>query len=182
MATATHLLTYEDLRDTPEDLNRYEIVNGSLVASPAPPPVHALISIALVRLLGGWVWPRNLGTMLTAPVDVRLAPHQIFEPDLLFIRRERLGIIGEALIEGAPDLVVEILSPSSRGRDLGEKAEIYAEGGVPEYWIVDPDARGITLFALRAGRYEPLPEVDGAIASAVLPGLVVVPAAIFAEL
>jgi Uma2 family endonuclease len=182
MSTITHRLTYEDLLDTPEDRNRYEIVDGRMVVTPAPIPLHEQLTIRLTLHVGPFVVSQHLGQVFTAPVDVRLSPHDIVEPDFLFIRQHRLGIVGPTLIDGAPDLVVEILSPSTRERDLNQKAALYAAAGVPEYWIVDPEARTVTVLVLRHGHCEPVPIVDGHIASVVLPGLTIDPAAIFAGL
>lgn len=119
--------------------------------------------------------------MFFAPVDVRLGDQTLI-PDLLFIRRDRLYIVGSKAIEGAPDLVIEILSPSTKCRDLGRKADIYAQFGVPEYGIVDPVAQTLTIFARRGDRYEEVPPSGGTARSNVLPGLALDVAALFAGL
>lgn len=121
MSAAPRPLTYEDLLETPDDGNRYEILGGELIVSPAPTPMHQRVLARLFRLIDRFVQDKNAGELFFAPLDVRFDPHDIVEPDLLFIRRERLDIIDEKLIEGAPDLVVEVLSPSSRGRDRVRK-------------------------------------------------------------
>lgn len=126
------------------------------------------------------VLPGRLGRVYYAPVDVLLPGGDVVVPDILFIRRDRLHIVGPKAIEGPPDLVVEILSPSTRNRDLGTKMEIYARFGVGEYWLLDPLARGITVFVLRGDRYEPLPQEGGIARSVVLPGLAIDIAALFA--
>ena len=105
---------------------------------------------------------------------------EVVIPDLLFISRKRLHLVGPTAIEGPPDLVVEILSPATRSRDLGAKMALYARFGVREYWVVDPVARSISVFVLRDGRYEPLPQEGGIARSIVLPGLAIDVAALFA--
>ncbi len=116
-------------------------------------------------------------------MDVRLSPHNVVEPDLLFIRQDRLGIYGSTgPVEGPPDLVVEIISPSSRIVDRTRKAALYADAGVPEYWVVDPEERQFQLLVLADGRYEALDADDGRFHSNAIPGLIVDPAALFAGL
>ncbi len=182
MSTVTRTWTYADLADWPEsdDGNRYEIIDGELIVTPAPIPPHELLTIELVFRFGEVVRPGRLGRLFTAPVDVLLPGGDALEPDLVFIRADRLDIVGPAAIEGPPDIVVEILSPSTRARDLGRKMELYAALGVPEYWIVDPDARTATLFALRGETYEPIPQQEGRVRSTVLPDLEFDVAALFA--
>ncbi len=96
----------------------------------------------------------RLGHVFTAPIGVRLPDHPVpVQPDILFIRAGREGIIGGQYVEGAPDLVVEILSPSNWSYDREEKFRLYEEAGVPEYWIVDPRMKSVEVFVLEAGEY-----------------------------
>lgn len=182
MSVAIRPLTYEDLIQIPEDGKRYEIIGGELVVSAAPMKKHQKLSKRLADIL----YEREkagVGEMYYAPVDVRLATNGIVQPDLLFIKQARLGIYhASGLVEGVPDLVVEILSPSTRGVDLVRKAALYAREGVPEYWVADPDAAALTVYTLRDGQYEPVPAEPGTARSGVLPGLVVDLAALFADL
>jgi Uma2 family endonuclease len=116
-------------------------------------------------------------------VDVRLSLHNFVEPDLLFIRQDRLGTYGSTgLVEGPPDLVVEIISPLSRIEDRTRKAALYADSGVPEYWVVDLEERQFQPLVLADGRYEALDTDDGRFQSTAIPGLIVDPAALFAGL
>lgn len=179
--TATKRWTYADLDRLPESENgeRYEIIDGELIVTPSAVPLHQLADYRLTRRLGDHVEGGRLGQIFFAPVDVRLGDQTLI-PDLLFISRARLDIVGPKAIEGAPDLVVEILSPSTRDRDLGVKKAVYARHGVREYWIVDPEARSVTVFALRGDRYEPLPQEGGVARSEVLAGLAIDVAALFA--
>ena len=176
MSLLTRPLTYADVQAMPPDGNRYEIIDEELVVSAAPNKKHQRWSYLLTRMVGNVVDDGQLGEVYTAPVDVRLFPGRdtpIVQPDLIFIRSDRLHIFGSDLVEGAPDLVVEILSPSTRTLDLTRKAQLYAEAGVPEYWVADPDEPSLRIYALRDRRYEEIPAKDERVASAVVPGLVV---------
>jgi Uma2 family endonuclease len=180
MSLLARPLTYDDLRQMPDDRNRYEIIGGELIVSPSPNRAHQIVAYRLTQLIGDYVDARHLGQVFFAPVDVRLSPHNIVEPDLLFIRQERLGIYGPTgPVEGAPDLVVEIISRSSRVMDRIRKAALYADSGVPEYWIVDPEKRELQILTLEQGQYEPVEARDGRCHSAVIPGLAVDPASLF---
>ena len=97
---------------------------------------------------------RGEGKVLFSPLTVRFDDINVHQPDVLFIRKERTPIIGEKFISGAPDLIIEVLSPSTRRRDLGRKAEIYARFGVPQYWIADPKAASMRILTLSGERYE----------------------------
>lgn len=183
MSLLARPLTYDDLCQMPDDRNRYELIGGELVVSPSPNRIHQKISLRLTLLIAQYVDARQLGEVYVAPVDVRLSPHNVVEPDLLFIRQDRLGIYGPTgPVEGAPDLVVEIISPSSRIMDRTRKAALYADSGVPEYWVVDPERREVQLLVLDRGQYEPVEAEDGRFHSTAIPGLVVDPATLFAGL
>jgi len=183
MSTAVRLLTYDDLLQTPEDGKRYEIIAGELYVSASPGWAHQEVSGELYDTIKRHVRRHQLGKVYYAPVDVRLSPHDIVEPDLLFIRQDRLHIYKDrGAVQGAPELVVEIISPSSRRIDPGAKKQLYARSGIPEYWLVDPATRQFQLFILLDGRYEEVPAIDGRLSSAILPGLVIDLAALFAVL
>jgi len=115
-----------------------------------------------------------------APTVVKPTPDAWVVPDLCFVARERLSIVGPSAIDGAPDLIVEILSPSIRGRDLAQKRALYERIGVREYWLLDPRERTVAAYVLRGGCYEALPLIDGKIRSEVVPRLAIDVAALFA--
>jgi Uma2 family endonuclease len=144
----------DDIWDTPEDGNRYEVIDGELFVTPPPIVPHQRAS----GTLHGYIWPyvhqRGLGELFSAPVGVVLDDENGLQPDLVYVSRERAGIIAERGIEGAPDLVVEVLSPSTRGRDRGIKMRRYAAAGVPHYWIVDPRSRSVEPYRLGEQGYE----------------------------
>jgi Uma2 family endonuclease len=182
MAIVTRL-TYDDLESIPEEHpgDRHEIVNGELVVTPSPAPMHQIVSRALFRLLDRHVTAGDLGEVLFAPVDIRLTPDNVLIPDIIYIAGDRLHVIGSKTVDAPPDLVVEILSPGTRRRDLDTKRALYARFGVQEYWIVDPDAKTVTFLVLAGDRYESVPPGDyGAIESRVLPGLTLALTDVFA--
>lgn len=182
MSLLARPLTYEDLKAMPADGNRYEIVDGELIVSAAPNRKHQRWSYILTRWVGEVVDEGGLGEVYAAPVDVQLLadrPQLIVQPDLIFIRRERLHIFGSDLVVGAPDLVIEILSPSTRTLDLTRKAQLYAEAGVVEYGVADPDEPSFHLYALGDGEYREIAAEAGRVRSAVVAGLVIELGALF---
>lgn len=182
MSAIAHPLTYDDLLTTPDDGNRYEIINGVLIVSPSPLRNHQRIVYLLTQLVGDFVDGHGLGEVYSGPVDVRLGTYTVLVPDLLFIRTERLHIFGERLVDGPPDLVIEVASPSTRERDNVEKLAAFAEAGVPEYWLPDPETRTFRMVVLRKGAYQDVEPVDGRYHSSVIAGLIVDPIALFAGL
>lgn len=137
----------------PEDGKRYEILTGDLYVTPAPTPRHQSISKEIEFYLMSCLEKKGMGKVFHAPIDVALADDTIVQPDILFIRTAKLYIIGERYIEGPPDLIIEILSPSTRRRDIRTKSALYAQFNVPHYWIVDPDLDCVELFQLQEQRY-----------------------------
>lgn len=181
-ASRTKTWTYADLEAMPEseDGKRYEIIDGVLIVTPLAVPFHQLVQIRLSRAFDRATLAEDAGIVLNAPVDIVFAPRQVAIPDIVFISRDRVGIIGSMAIEQPPDIVVEILSPSTKRRDLGAKRRLYARYGVREYWIADTAARALTVLVLPGDGYEPLPQERGIARSEVLPGLAVGVAALFA--
>lgn len=166
--------TYDDYAHLPDNGFRYEVIDGALVMSPAPLMGHQLISAALMSALRAHVRRHRLGIVVAAPVDVQVGDRATpVQPDIVFVARDRLHIVGRERIEGAPDLVVEILSRSTAARDRGLKFDLYAASGVREYWLVDPDERTLEVYVLRGRAYAPLGSYrQGEVAaSELLPGL-----------
>ena len=145
--------TYEDYRSTPED-KRYELQDGELVMTAAPRRAHQRAGIEITLVLGDHVKDNDLGEVYTAPFDVVLSDTDVVQPDLLFVSKERLYIINDDNVRGAPDLVIEILSPSTANIDRNFKRALYARHGVKEYWLVDTDAKNITVMFLGEQGYE----------------------------
>ncbi|MCL4515315.1 MAG: Uma2 family endonuclease [Firmicutes bacterium] len=146
--TSVVRLTYEDYCRMPAGL-RYELVEGDLRMTPSPDVFHQKISKRLQRVLLEWIEDRGLGEVYDAPLDVVLSNHNVVQPDLLYVAKERLGIIKESNIQGPPDLVVEILSDSSVEWDRVTKRQVYAKYGVRELWLVDPKGRTIEVATLQ---------------------------------
>ena len=175
--------TYEDWLKLPDDGYRDEVIDGVLYTSPPPLIRHQRSSIRIVDTFLAFLKLHPLGEVLYAPVGVRLPNQPIpLQPGLVFVRVERLTIVGENYIEGVPDLIVEILSPSNWLYDRREKMRVYQEAGVPEYWIVDPRAQTIEVYVLEQGVYQLAGQYGrGAVAaSRLLPGFEVPVEAIFA--
>lgn len=129
-----------------------ELSDGKVVIHTMPTPAHQNVSGNLYAVLREYGRAGERGRAYTAPMPVRLWPGKFREPDVVYYRAEHLDRITEQF-GGPPDLVVEVLSPSSRGLDTGTKAEEYALAGIPEYWLLDPEAQAVTVYVLADGRY-----------------------------
>lgn len=141
--------TYEDYLRLPDDGRRYEVIRGVLYVSPSPTYDHQYVITQLFRKLGRFVEESQLGIVLTAPFDILLGTIATpVEPDFLFLRAGREPRAGDSNYRGVPDLIVEVLSPSNRRYDRRIKFEVYEEVGVPEYWLVDPMERSVTIYVL----------------------------------
>lgn len=135
------IFTYEDLKTLPENGKQYQIVEGDLIVSPSPKTLHQFIIVNLTRILSSFVKKHGLGKIICAPMDVVLSPENVFQPDVLFISNENKNIITETNIQGAPDLVVEVLSEGTKEMDLTIKKKIYARFSVKRYWLIDPETK-----------------------------------------
>jgi Uma2 family endonuclease len=122
-------------------------------------------------LIGVFVEQHRLGQLLASPVDVRLSRYDVVEPDLVFIPAERRLLLSGNFIDGLPAIVIEVLSPSTKGIDLVRKRALYATAGIPEYWIVDPEAKSLIIHRLVDGMYEEVPSEGANPNSVVLTGL-----------
>jgi len=134
-------LTVEDYRSLPEAGPRYQLIEGDLYMAPAPNRFHQEISRNLLVKLFLYLRETGAGKIFDSPFDVYLDETNVFQPDLIVVLNDRLGIFTEAGAEGAPNLVIEILSPKTRRLDLEQKRKAYPRFGVQELWIIDPDAR-----------------------------------------
>jgi Uma2 family endonuclease len=141
--------THADLLAMPDDGKRREIIDGELYVTPSPVNYHQKILFNLTLAFGKFLENHPLGELRFAPLDVILSEHDVLEPDLLFVLNEHQDFLRD-WVRGAPDLVVEILSPSTEARDRGIKLKAYARYGVGEYWIVDPNAQVIEVYRLTA--------------------------------
>ena len=146
-------LTYEDYRKTPED-ERYELIDGELIMAASPNRAHQTTQRELGWQMVSAVKTKELGEVFFAPFDVVLSEHTTLQPDLIFVSKENADIITDANIQGAPDLVVEIISPSSVGTDWVTKRDLYARHGVKEYLLIHPIDRTVWVMRLKDGYLE----------------------------
>ena len=176
-------LTYDDFVHFPDDGNRHELIDGEHYVTPSPSRRHQ----AIVRELLGQIWSylkqHPVGEVFGAPFDVVFSDFDVVAPDLLFVSRERAGVLTEKNVQGAPDLVVEVGSPATRRRDEKAKLQLYERFGVREYWVVDPDLDLIKVYRTVEGRYERAAELTlaagEALSTPLMPGLTITLADIF---
>jgi Uma2 family endonuclease len=148
------LLTYDDyVRLTPPDSGNYELHNGQIIYIATPIPPHQRLSMRLSNRLFNHIEPNKLGEVFTAPMDTVFTSIDTFQPDILFLSNERLHLIGDKKIEGAPDLVVEILSPSNTPKEMRYKKMIYEMTNVKEYWVVNLDKQILTQYENIEGEF-----------------------------
>jgi Uma2 family endonuclease len=178
MATTSYSdarLTYDDLARMPDDGMRHEIIDGVHYVTPSPARRHQVLFRRLFLAIGGYleIHP-NVGEVYGAPFDTVFTKWDVVEPDLLFVAADQLNILTEPNVQGAPALVVEILSPRTKRRDLGVKLQLYDRGGVREYWIVDPEENSVTIHRRAADgnfpKVQSLPDDGLVIATPLLPG------------
>jgi Uma2 family endonuclease len=152
-AATNRQFTVEELFDLPDDGKRYEIYDGDIYMVPPPNLGHQHVSKELQFALTRHIKQHDLGQLYDAPVALILGPVDYTEPDLIYVSRARQAVLTDRGIDGCPDLVVEILSPGTRTRDLDVKKRLYERVGIPHYWIVDPRDRFVMLHVLEGARY-----------------------------
>jgi Uma2 family endonuclease len=167
---------YWKLPDEP----RCELLYGSLVVTPSPVVRHQLVLGRLHLLLAAHAAAHG-GLAIVAPMDVRLADHSIVQPDLIYVSAARRAVVRERIF-GAPDLLVEVLSPSTARRDLGPKLKLYADSGVAEYWLADPERETFEFLENRDGAFVVRLPDAGTYASRTIAGLTVGVEAFWSEL
>ncbi len=158
------------------DDKRYEIIEGELFdMAPAPSLKHQAFSRNLQRLMMDFVYGKKLGHVFNAPADLRLDEFNVVQPDLIFINNSNSGILNEQNINGVPDLLVEILSPSTFHHDQERKKKLYEKFGVKEFWLIDPANEVIEVFTLQEGKYHlhSFAAEEGAVTSTVLEGFTI---------
>lgn len=175
-------ITYQDYLQLPEE-QRYEVLEGDLRMVPAPGVFHQSVLAALYRAMSAFVEQQGLGRVYFAPVDVILDDDSVVQPDLLVVLAEHMAIVKPEGVRGAPDLVVEVLSPGTAHRDRGIKRRLYGRYGVKEYWLVDPQERTVEVTSQQNGSLETVSLVPpgSEVRSPLLPGLSLVVDDLFAE-
>jgi Uma2 family endonuclease len=177
-------LTYRDYLRFPEDGRRHELINGAHVVSPTPVTPHQRLAGELFVELHRYFEGHPIGEVFVSPIDVVLSDVDVLIPDLLVVLNDQTEIVTDKNVRGAPALVVEILSPGTKRRDLGIKRRIYDRYGVREYWVVDPEGASVTVHRPSAdGILEPAAEFtsrgEATLTSPLLPGLAVSLATLF---
>ena len=146
MPTATRRLTAAEFLQIPDDGKMHELIDGVHYVTPSPKLSHQELVGRLHLAIGNFLSTRrHLGRLFLARLDVVMSDHDVVEPDLLFVSGDQLDILTEANVQGAPALVIEVLSPSTRRRDEGIKRKLFDEKGVREYWLVDPKGRRVSV-------------------------------------
>lgn len=169
--TISHPKTYEDFLKTPDDGQRYELIDGEIFVSPSPILLHQMAVAELFALLRAFVTERGLGKVILSPMDVRLDEDIVVQPDLCFVGKDSTAQTPlQGWITGSPDLMIEVLSPSNPGYDLVRKRELYARYGIAEYWIIDPIRHSFTALTLSGGRYVEIRPAKGVLKSKALVG------------
>jgi Uma2 family endonuclease len=158
-ATPSVKFTYEDFLNFPDDGNRHEIIDGDHYVTPSPNTKHQRVSLCLTAVLWTYLQQHPIGEVFAAPFDVVFSDLDVVEPDLLYISRERIGILTEKHVRGAPDLVVEILSPGTRKTDEVTKRKLYGRFDVREYWVVDPELDAIKVYRPVEGTFSRVAEL-----------------------
>ncbi len=177
------LRTVENYKILPETGPRYQLIEGDLYRTPSPNRYHQDISRNLVFILLKYLEEHPIGDLYHAPLDVYLDDYNVFQPDILVVLNDRLAILTDANAEGAPNFVVEILSPRTAKLDRVNKLRVYARTGVQELWIIDPEPKQIEVYLL--GQDPAAPKArhgeDAKFSSALFPGLTFDAATIFAR-
>lgn len=170
--TPNRLYTYEDYLKL-NDGNQYELIGGELILVPSPQAAHQKAGRKLVQIIGLFIDKNNLGELFYAPFDVILSDKDKPQPDIMFISKERLNIITQKGVHGAPDLIIEILSPSTGSLDKVRKSKLYYTHGVKEYWIVDPNDKSVQMFTRGKNNWNLYESYDTnqTLLSPLLPGL-----------
>ncbi|MGH7595009.1 MAG: Uma2 family endonuclease [bacterium] len=150
------IFNYEDYRQTPDDGKRYELIDGELYASGVPPSAHQLVVGNLLMVLTNYLKRYDIGKVLMGPLEVFFSETNLAQPDVIFISNDNLKIIKPTKIKGAPDLVIEVLSPGTEKRDRTIKAKMYAKFGVQEYWLVKEKTATVEILCLQKGKLVPV--------------------------
>ncbi len=169
-APARARMSAEDYIASPQSAHKSDLIEGVFVmASPASFD-HASVQQFLITTLSNFVSARKVGVVLGENAAYRLNEDNVYQPDVSFLSNNRLQLAGEVYVQGAPDLAVEVISPSSRQYDSFEKRINYARAGVQEYWLVDPIARSVAIYTLEGDQFVRVSQPDDHLRSRVLPG------------
>ena len=174
-------VSYDDLAQMPEDGRRYELYDGEVFVVPSPVLRHQVVALRLWRILDDYA-NHTGGLAVASPMDVVFSNYDVVQPDVVFLTADSMRTVSLMdRVRQAPDLAVEVLSPSTASNDRGRKMRMFQRYGVPEYWIVDPIEETIEIYRLAEFEYEPVGTFSGGVTmrSAALPDLTLVPASVF---
>lgn len=179
-------LTYDDFVHFPDDGKRHELIDGEHYVTASPNTRHQRVLARLHLEIGGWLKTHPVGQAFFAPYDVVLTNIDVVEPDLLYFTNQRAAdVITRLHARGAPNLVVEVASPSTRGRDETIKRRLYEREGVDEYWVVDPETDVVRVYRrdgeVFARAQELAAERSDVLITPLLPGLEIALTALFAD-
>jgi Uma2 family endonuclease len=182
-AISASMLTKDDYRQLPDSGPRFQLIEGELYMSPAPNRFHQDISRNIEFMLLKYLEQQPIGELYHAPFDVYLSDYDVFQPDVVFVKKEHFDVLTHAGVEGTPDFVAEILSPSNAHLDRKSKLRVYARTGVSELWLANPESRQVEVFYLQqelgAERPAAIYGESDAFSSPHFPGLDISVAAIF---
>lgn len=166
-------LTYEDYLTLPQDGKRYEVIEGELYMAPAPTTRHQRAIMRFIRILDQHIRDNDLGELFVSPIDVKLSRTTVIQPDIVYVSKNRSAIVTEDNIQGPPDLVIEVISPSSADVDRGLKKKVYARYKIPHYLILDFDHQTLEAYQLRGKSYRLVDDLSGdaTFAPRLFPGL-----------
>jgi Uma2 family endonuclease len=170
-ATEDKLVTFDQFYEMVDENVKADLLDGKIIRDSPAIPRHGFTATWVGNAISYFAEKLDLGIVGGATMTVRLTKYQGPEPDVFFIRKNRLGIIDEKYVDGPPDLCVEVISKSSRKRDRGRKFVLYADHGVKEYWIIDPLRITVEFYENQDGEWvEIQPDEQGRLRSKVLPG------------
>lgn len=149
-------VTARDYRSLPPSGERYQLIEGDLYMAPAPNRFHQDVSRTILLRIANYLESHPIGAVYCAPLDVYLNDNNVFQPDLVYIASDNFGVLTDAGVEGAPDLVVEILSAGTAKLDRNPKKRVYAESGVKELWFVDPETTTVSVYFLQENALQPV--------------------------
>ncbi len=144
--------TIKDYKLLPEG-SPYQLIEGELIMTPAPSPLHQLISGNLYERIRSFTKEKGMGVVFYSPIDIYLDEENVYQPDIVFVSKEKNEMIKEDGVHGAPDLIIEILSPSTAYYDMRKKFRVYERSGVKEYWIVDPEMNSVEIYLNKNGHF-----------------------------
>jgi Uma2 family endonuclease len=176
-------VSYADLERAPEDGRRYELYDGEVFVVPSPLPKHQVVAITVTEMLRQYARDHG-GFCVSSPIDIVFSDYDVLQPDVIYFSPDRAHLVDlNRVIRHAPDLCVEVLSPSTAATDRGKKMQMFARYGVPEYWIIDPVEESIEIYELAGAGYELALTATGsdAISPAGLPGLTFTAGPLFPE-